>query len=135
MSRNLLDQESSPYLLMHKDNPVHWRAWGEDALEEAKASGKPIMLSIGFTACHGCHLMNRESFEDAEIAALLNEHFINIKVDREERPDLDQLYQSSIALMGGKGGWPLTAFLTPAGEIFYGGPYFSKQNRPQTPSF
>jgi uncharacterized protein YyaL (SSP411 family) len=135
MSRNLLDQESSPYLLLHKDNPVHWRAWNAEALEEARSSGKPIMLSIGFTACHGCHLMNRESFQDPEIAALLNEHFVSIKVDREERPDIDQLYQASITLMGGKGGWPLTAFLTPAGEIFYGGTYFAPIDKPDMPSF
>ena len=115
MSRNQLDQETSPYLLMHKDNPVHWRPWGREALEEAQEKGKPILLSIGYTACHWCHVMNHESFADPETAALMNEHFINIKVDREERPDIDQTYQAAIALMGGQGAWPLTVFLQPNG--------------------
>jgi uncharacterized protein YyaL (SSP411 family) len=135
MSRNLLDQESSPYLLLHKDNPVHWRAWNAAALEEAKSSGKPILLSIGFTACHGCHLMNQDSFADPQIAALMNENFVCIKVDREERPDIDQLYQATMALMGGQGGWPLTAFLTPTAEVFFGGSYFPAVDRAGTPSF
>src|ERR1700734_4059322 len=93
MAENLLGRETSPYLLLHKDNPVHWRAWGPEALDEAQKTGKPILLSLGFTACHWCHVMNTESFEDPEIAALMNELFVTIKVDREERPDVDQIYQ------------------------------------------
>jgi uncharacterized protein YyaL (SSP411 family) len=124
MSRNLLDQETSPYLLQHKDNPVHWRAWNRDALDEAESSGKPILLSIGYTACHWCHVMNHESFSDAEIAGIVNENFIPIKVDREERPDIDQIYQTVANATGVQGGWPLTAFLTPKGEPFMIGTYF-----------
>ena len=107
MSRNQLDQASSPYLLLHKDNPVHWYPWGREALAEAEAQNKPILLSIGYNACHWCHVMNQESFADAETAALMNDHFINVKVDRDERPDLDQLYQSASNAMGSTGGWPL----------------------------
>ena len=135
MSRNQLDQETSPYLLMHKDNPVHWRPWGREALEEAQEKGKPILLSIGYTACHWCHVMNHESFADPETAALMNEHFINIKVDREERPDIDQTYQAAIALMGGQGGWPLTVFLQPNGEAFFAGTYFPPVERSGQPAF
>jgi uncharacterized protein YyaL (SSP411 family) len=124
MSRNQLDQETSPYLLQHKDNPVHWRAWNQSALDEAEATGKPILLSIGYTACHWCHVMNHESFSDAEIAALVNDSFIPIKVDREERPDVDQIYQTAANATGNQGGWPLTAFLTPKGEPFLIGTYF-----------
>jgi uncharacterized protein YyaL (SSP411 family) len=136
MSRNQLAEQTSPYLLLHKDNPIHWRPWGEEALEEARSSGKPIMLSIGFTACHGCELMNRDTFSDPAIAALMNEHFVCIKVDREERPDVDQVYQMSLTLLtGGKGGWPLTGFLTPEGDMYYGGTYFPPVDRPDSPSF
>jgi len=135
MSRNLLDQESSPYLLLHKDNPVHWRPWGAEALAEAQATNKPIMLSIGYSACHWCHVMNHESFNDPEVAALMNEHFINIKVDREERPDVDQIYQASMNFMSTRGGWPLTAILTPSGDAFYGGTYFPTVDRRELPSF
>src|ERR1700744_6171990 len=118
MSSNQLAEQTSPYLLLHKDNPVHWRPWGEEALEEARSSGKPIMLSIGFTACHGCELMNRDSFNDPQIAAVMNENFVCIKVDREERPDIDMVYQASLTMLtGGKGGWPLTGFLTPEGDM------------------
>jgi uncharacterized protein YyaL (SSP411 family) len=124
MSRNQLDQETSPYLLQHKDNPVHWRAWNRDALDEAESSGKPILLSIGYTACHWCHVMNHESFSDADIASVINENFIPIKVDREERPDIDQIYQTAASVSGVQGGWPLTAFLTPTGEPFMIGTYF-----------
>jgi uncharacterized protein YyaL (SSP411 family) len=130
MSRNLLDQETSPYLLLHRDNPVHWRPWGAEALAEAEATGKPILLSIGYTACHWCHVMNEESFSDPETAALMNDNFINIKVDREERPDIDQVYQTATAGFGLSGGWPLTAFLTPRGELFHSGTYFPKEDRP-----
>ncbi len=135
MSRNLLDQETSPYLLLHKDNPVHWRPWGAEAFEEAEAAGKPILLSIGYTACHWCHVMNEESFADPDVAALMNENFINIKVDREERPDIDQLYQTAATAMGHSGGWPLTIFLTPRGEPFLAGAYFPKEDRAGQPSF
>ena len=135
MSRNLLDQETSPYLLLHKDNPVHWRPWGPEALDEAAESGKPILLSIGYTACHWCHVMNAESFADPETAALMNEHFINIKVDREERPDLDQIYQTAANALGHAGGWPLTMFLTPRGEPFLAGSYFPRDDRAGQPSF
>lgn len=135
MSRNQLDQETSPYLLMHKDNPVHWRPWGREALDEAQETGKPILLSIGYTACHWCHVMNHESFADPDTAALMNENFINIKVDREERPDIDQTYQAAIALMGGQGGWPLTVFLQPNGEAFFAGTYFPPVDRPGQPAF
>ncbi|HTT98269.1 MAG TPA: thioredoxin domain-containing protein [Rhizomicrobium sp.] len=135
MSRNQLDQSNSPYLLLHKDNPVHWYPWGREALEAAEAQNKPILLSIGYTACHWCHVMNAESFADAETAALMNDGYINIKVDRDERPDLDQLYQSAANAMGSTGGWPLTIFLTPAGVPFYAATYLPKEERFGQPSF
>jgi uncharacterized protein YyaL (SSP411 family) len=135
MSQNLLDRETSPYLLLHKDNPVHWRAWGPEALSEAETDNKPILLSIGYTACHWCHVMNEESFADAETAALMNELFVNIKVDREERPDIDQIYQAAANSLGHTGGWPLTVFLTPMGEPFYVGAYFPKEERYGQPAF
>src|ERR1700761_3062589 len=119
MSANQLENTASPYLLLHKDNPVHWRLWGTDVLEEAKAANKPIFLSIGYTGCHWCHVMNEESFSDAETAALLNDHFIPVIADREERPDLDQLYQAASTIMGLSGGWPLNIFLTPEGTPFF----------------
>src|SRR5690606_31342360 len=106
--RNRLSEATSPYLLQHADNPVHWQPWDEEALAAAKAQDKPILLSIGYAACHWCHVMAHESFENPAIAGLMNEHFVNIKVDREERPDLDQLYQHALALLGQQGGWPLT---------------------------
>jgi uncharacterized protein YyaL (SSP411 family) len=120
-ARNRLADETSPYLLQHRDNPVHWWSWSDTALTEARASGKPILLSVGYAACHWCHVMAHESFEDPAIAGLMNELFVNIKVDREERPDLDALYQSALQMMGEQGGWPLTMFLTPDGEPFWGG--------------
>ncbi|OAN50329.1 thymidylate kinase [Paramagnetospirillum marisnigri] len=129
MTHNRLAAETSPYLLQHADNPVHWWAWGPEALAEAKASGKPILLSVGYSACHWCHVMAHESFEDPGIAALMNRLFVNIKVDREERPDLDSLYQMALAMMGQHGGWPLTMFLTPSGEPFWGGTYFPAEAR------
>jgi uncharacterized protein YyaL (SSP411 family) len=135
MSRNQLDQQTSPYLLLHKDNPVHWRPWGPEALDEAQTIGKPILLSIGFTACHWCHVMNHESFEDPEAAALMNELFVNIKVDREERPDLDQVYQAAANAMGHGGGWPLTMFLTPNGEPYFAAAYLPKDERNGQPPF
>jgi uncharacterized protein len=135
MDRNRLDEETSPYLLQHKDNPVHWQPWGEATLAAAKAEDKPILLSIGYAACHWCHVMAHESFEDPQIAGRMNELFINIKVDREERPDLDAIYQHALALMGEQGGWPLTMFLTPAGEPFWGGTYFPPDQRWGRPGF
>jgi uncharacterized protein len=132
---NLLGHETSPYLLQHRDNPVHWRAWGDAALAEARATNKPILLSVGYAACHWCHVMAHESFEDPATAALMNELFVNIKVDREERPDLDAIYQTALALMGEQGGWPLTMFLTPEGEPFWGGTYFPPDSRYGRPAF
>ncbi|GEQ97504.1 thioredoxin domain-containing protein [Iodidimonas gelatinilytica] len=124
MTDNRLRFESSPYLLQHADNPVHWRPWGEKALAEAKERNVPILLSVGYAACHWCHVMAHESFENEDIANLMNDLFVNIKVDREERPDLDTIYMSALAIMGQQGGWPLTMFLTPDGTPFWGGTYF-----------
>ena len=135
MSENKLALETSPYLLQHKDNPVHWQPWGEAALARAKTEGKPILLSVGYAACHWCHVMAHESFENDDIAALMNELFVNIKVDREERPDIDAIYQSALALLGEHGGWPLTMFLTPEGNPFWGGTYFPPAARWGRPGF
>ena len=135
MDRNRLGEETSPYLLQHKDNPVHWQAWSEAMLDAAKAADKPILLSIGYAACHWCHVMAHESFENTEIAERMNALFVNVKVDREERPDLDQIYQHALALMGEQGGWPLTMFLTPGGEPFWGGTYFPPEQRWGRPGF
>ena len=132
---NLLVEETSPYLLQHKDNPVHWRPWSAEALAEAERDGKPILLSVGYAACHWCHVMAHESFEDEATAALMNELFINIKVDREERPDVDNIYQTALALMGEHGGWPLTMFLTADGRPFWGGTYFPPTMRYGRPGF
>ena len=132
---NRLIDESSPYLLQHAHNPVDWYPWGPEALERAKAEDKPILLSVGYSACHWCHVMERESFEDAEIAALMNESFVCIKVDREERPDVDSIYMSAVQAMTGSGGWPMTVFLTPEGKPFYGGTYFPPEDRGGMPSF
>jgi uncharacterized protein len=135
MDRNRLGEETSPYLLQHKDNPVHWQPWSDQTLAAAKAADKPILLSIGYAACHWCHVMAHESFENPQIAERMNELFINIKVDREERPDLDAIYQHALALMGEQGGWPLTMFLTPEGEPFWGGTYFPPEQRWGRPGF
>ncbi|MBP2293880.1 thioredoxin domain-containing protein [Azospirillum rugosum] len=135
MPENQLGRETSPYLLQHKDNPVHWMAWGPDAFERAKRENKPILLSVGYAACHWCHVMAHESFENPEIAELMNDLFVNIKVDREERPDVDQIYQSALALLGQQGGWPLTMFLTPEAEPFWGGTYFPPTSRYGRPGF
>lgn len=135
MPENQLGRETSPYLLQHKDNPVHWMAWGPEAFERAKRENKPILLSVGYAACHWCHVMAHESFENPEIAALMNDLFVNIKVDREERPDVDQIYQSALALLGQQGGWPLTMFLTPDAEPFWGGTYFPPASRYGRPGF
>ena len=135
MPENLLGRETSPYLLQHKDNPVHWHAWGPEALARAKAENKPILLSVGYAACHWCHVMAHESFEDPFTAELMNQLFVNIKVDREERPDLDQIYQTALQLLGEQGGWPLTMFLTPEGKPFWGGTYFPPAPRYGRPGF
>src|ERR671933_3017970 len=132
---NRLAGETSPYLLQHAHNPVDWYPWGEEALTRARAENKPILLSIGYSACHWCHVMEHESFEDEAIAQLMNEHFINIKVDREERPDLDQVYMNAVQMMTGHGGWPMTVFLTPDLVPFYGGTYFPPVDRHNLPGF
>jgi uncharacterized protein YyaL (SSP411 family) len=122
---NRLAQETSPYLLQHADNPVDWYPWGDEAFERARGEDKPILLSIGYAACHWCHVMEHESFEDEETARLMNERFVPVKVDREERPDVDGLYMEAVVTMTGHGGWPMTVFLTPDGRPFYGGTYFA----------
>src|SRR5687767_4097887 len=133
--QNRLAAETSPYLLQHAHNPVDWYPWGEEALARAKAEDKPIFLSIGYAACHWCHVMERESFEDEATAAVLNDGFVSIKVDREERPDLDAIYMDAVQAMTGQGGWPMSVFLTPEGKPFYGGTYFPDQPRHGMPSF
>jgi uncharacterized protein YyaL (SSP411 family) len=125
--KNELSHETSPYLLQHAHNPVHWQPWSEKALQASKEADKPILVSIGYSACHWCHVMERESFENDATAAIMNEHFINIKIDREERPDLDHIYMDAVQAMTGSGGWPLNVFLTPEGKPFYGGTYFPPQ--------
>jgi uncharacterized protein YyaL (SSP411 family) len=135
MSVNRLAEETSPYLLQHAGNPVDWYAWGDDALTRARDEDKPILLSIGYSACHWCHVMEHESFEDDATAALMNEHFVCVKVDREERPDLDSIYMDAVVSLTGHGGWPMTVFLTPAGEPFFGGTYFPPEPRHGLPSF
>ena len=132
---NHLIHESSPYLLQHAHNPVEWYPWGEEAFAKARAENKPVLLSIGYSACHWCHVMAHESFENEEIARLMNENFVNIKVDREERPDLDQIYMNAVQMMTHHGGWPMTVFLTPEGVPFYGGTYFPPQDRYNMPGF
>jgi len=132
---NRLANEASPYLRQHAGNPVDWYPWGTEALERAREEDKPILLSIGYSACHWCHVMERESFEDEATARLMNEYFVSIKVDREERPDLDAIYMTAVQAMTGQGGWPMTVFLTPDGTPFYGGTYFPPVDRQGTPSF
>src|SRR5665647_1355848 len=133
---NQLALETSPYLQQHADNPVNWYAWNAASLQLARDQDKPILLSIGYSACHWCHVMAHESFEDADVAAVMNEHFINIKVDREERPDLDQIYQTAHHMLTQRNvGWPLTMFLSPDGTPFFGGTYFPKQARYNLPAF
>jgi len=132
---NRLAREPSPYLRQHATNPVDWYPWGDEALARARAENKPILLSVGYSACHWCHVMAHESFENPDVARLMNEWFINIKVDREERPDLDQIYQGVVQLMGQGGGWPLTVFLTPDLRPFYGGTYFPPQDKFGRPGF
>jgi uncharacterized protein len=132
---NRLADETSPYLLQHKDNPVDWYPWGDEALERARDLDRPILLSVGYSSCHWCHVMERESFEDEETARFMNEHFVPVKVDREERPDVDAIYMEAVQGMTGQGGWPLTAFLDPEGVPFYGGTYFPPEPRHGMPSF
>ena len=132
---NRLASETSPYLLQHANNPVDWYPWGEEALQRSKEEDKPILLSIGYSACHWCHVMERESFEDEATALLMNEYFISIKVDREERPDLDAVYMEAVQMLTGSGGWPMTVFLTPEGKPFYGGTYFPPVDRFNMPGF
>jgi uncharacterized protein YyaL (SSP411 family) len=132
---NRLAHETSPYLLQHADNPVNWYPWGPEALQKARDEDKPIFLSIGYSACHWCHVMAHESFEDERVAAILNEHFVSIKVDREERPDLDRIYMGAVQAMTGSGGWPMSVFIAPDGQPFYGGTYFPPTPRQGLPSF
>ena len=132
---NHLSKETSPYLLQHADNPVDWYPWGERALDKARRENKPILLSIGYSACHWCHVMAHESFEDEASAEVMNELFVNVKVDREERPDVDAIYMEAVQALTGRGGWPMTVFMTPEGEPFYAGTYFPKEGRPGMPSF
>ena len=132
---NRLADETSPYLLQHAENPVDWYPWGSEAFQAALKQDKPIFLSIGYAACHWCHVMAHESFEDDKTATLMNEYFINVKVDREERPDVDTIYMDAVVAMTGQGGWPMSVFLTPEGKPFYGGTYFPPQRRFNLPSF
>ena len=124
MHTNHLIKETSPYLLQHAHNPVDWHPWGHVALQKAKTENKPILVSIGYSACHWCHVMEKESFEDEATAKIMNDNFINIKIDREERPDLDHIYMDAVQAMTGSGGWPLNVFLTPERKPFYGGTYY-----------
>src|SRR5437660_2894158 len=132
---NRLAKETSPYLLQHAHNPVDWFPWGEEAFAKARGEDKPVFLSIGYSACHWCHVMERESFENDELAQILNDHFVSIKVDREERPDIDSIYMNAVQMMTGQGGWPMSMFLTPDLQPFYGGTYFPPDDRYGRPSF
>ena len=132
---NRLANATSPYLLQHAENPVDWWEWGPEAFAEAKRRDAPILLSVGYAACHWCHVMAHESFEDPETAAYMNEHFVNVKVDREERPDVDAVYMSATTAMTGQGGWPMTVVLTPEGEPFFAGTYFPDKPRHGQPAF
>src|SRR6476659_9352936 len=125
---NRLGRETSPYLRQHRDNPVDWYPWGPEAFAAATERNVPILLSVGYSACHWCHVMAHECFEDDEVSAEMNRRFVNIKVDREERPDVDSVYMDAVQAMSGRGGWPMTVFLTPDGHPFYGGTYFPKPN-------
>ena len=132
---NALQHETSPYLLQHKDNPVDWLPWGEEALRRAREEDKPLLVSIGYSACHWCHVMEHESFEDERTATVMNERFVCVKVDREERPDVDALYMEAVQAMTGHGGWPLNVFLTPDQVPFYGGTYFPPEPRQGMPAW
>ncbi|HEX9977720.1 MAG TPA: thioredoxin domain-containing protein, partial [Acidimicrobiia bacterium] len=133
--RNRLGDATSPYLLQHRDNPVHWWEWGDDALDEARRRSVPVLLSVGYASCHWCHVMAHESFEDPEVAAVMNAGFVNVKVDREERPDVDRIYMDAVQELTGRGGWPMTVFLTPDGKPFYAGTYFPPVDRHGMPAF
>src|SRR5688572_8402890 len=135
MAPNRLADEASPYLRQHKDNPVDWYPWGEEAFERARVEDKPVLLSVGYSACHWCHVMAHESFEDAATAAVMNELFVNVKVDREERPDVDAVYMEAVQAVSGQGGWPMTVFLTPDGRPFFAGTYFPPQATHGRPGF
>src|SRR5881398_3987968 len=132
---NRLASETSPYLLQHAGNPVDWYPWGDEAFGRAREEDKPVLLSVGYAACHWCHVMEHESFENEATAQVMNERFVNVKVDREERPDLDAVYMDAVVTMTGHGGWPMTVFLTPNGEPFFGGTYFPPEPRHGLPSF
>src|SRR2546423_2523775 len=132
---NRLARATSPYLLQHKDNPVDWWPWSAEAFEEARRRDVPVLISVGYSACHWCHVMAHESFENDEVAELVNAHFVAIKVDREERPDIDAVYMTATQAMTGHGGWPMTCFLTPDGEPFHCGTYYPPEPRPGMPSF
>ena len=132
---NRLSQETSPYLLQHAENPVDWYPWGEEAFAMARQRDVPILLSVGYSSCHWCHVMERESFEDNRIASIMNDRFVNVKVDREERPDVDSVYMTAVQAMTGQGGWPMTVFITPDGRPFYGGTYFPPEDRGGLPAF
>src|SRR5262245_25526167 len=132
---NRLIHETSPYLIQHAYNPVDWYPWGKDAFEKSSLEDKPILLSVGYSSCHWCHVMAEERFEDEATAALMNEHFVNIKVDREERPDIDNIYMTAVQAMTGGGGWPMTVFMTPDGVPFFGGTYFPPSDRHGMPGF
>ena len=135
MSANQLAGSASPYLLQHADNPVHWRPWSPAVFDEARERDCPILLSVGYSACHWCHVMAHESFENEATASVMNAHFVNVKVDREERPEIDQIYMAALTAMGVHGGWPLTMFLTPDGKPFYGGTYYPPTARYGQPAF
>src|SRR5207247_11215517 len=130
---NRLAQETSPYLQQHADNPVDWHAWGEEALKRARQEDKPILLSVGYSACHWCHVMAHESFEDPATAELMNRLFVNVKVDREERPDVGAVYMESVQALTGRGGWPMSVWCTPDGRPFYAGTYLPRDDRPNLP--
>ncbi|HWW09587.1 MAG TPA: DUF255 domain-containing protein, partial [Candidatus Acidoferrales bacterium] len=132
---NRLARETSPYLRQHADNPVDWYPWGTEAFDRSRTEDRPVLLSVGYSACHWCHVMAHESFENSETAALMNELFVNVKVDREERPDVDTIYMQAVQGMTGHGGWPMTVFLTPDGVPFYGGTYFPPDDRLGIPAF
>ena len=132
---NRLAGETSPYLRQHADNPVDWYPWGEEAFERARTEDRPILLSVGYSSCHWCHVMAHESFEDPDVAAVMNRLFVNVKVDREERPDVDSIYMQAVQAMTGHGGWPMTVFLAPDGRPFFGGTYFPKDDRPGMTGF
>ena len=132
---NRLIAETSPYLRQHAENPVDWFPWGDEAFEKARREDKPVFLSVGYSACHWCHVMEHESFEDEATAALMNEHFVSVKVDREERPDVDAIYMDAVQALTGSGGWPMSVFLTPDAVPFYGGTYFPDTSRYGMPSF